>query len=154
MRKSGVPLAMLRWISRLLAPGPEMIRSLSIRSSPLVSVMVLPVAKLIVSPGAAPAIASRSEPGPSSAVVVTVAAQREAEVRRHLRLVLAVGELPQDPECLLEVRDGRLLVAAAAFRERDVVQRQRLAAAVAELAEDLERGLVLVRGLLERAGAP
>src|SRR5882724_3244780 len=85
MRKSGVPMAELRWITRLLAPGPAMIRSLSIRSSPLVSVMVLTLEKLIVSPEAALAMASRNEPGPSSAVVVTVAArpgsQSSSEVR-------------------------------------------------------------------------
>ena len=81
MRKSNVPLAELRWITRLLAPGPAIIRSLSIRSSPLVSVMVPPLEKSIVSPGSAWAIVSRNEPGPTSAVVVTVAARPGSQIR-------------------------------------------------------------------------
>src|SRR3989442_2889351 len=85
MRKSGVPMAELRWITRLLAPGPAMIRFLLIRSSPLVSVMVLPLEKSIVSPGAALAIASRNEPGPASSVVVTVAARAGWDSRTAIR---------------------------------------------------------------------
>ena len=73
MRNSGVSPAALRVIVRLPDPGPEIVRSLSITSSPLVSVMVpRPVAKLIVSPGRAPAIASRNVPGPISPGFVTV----------------------------------------------------------------------------------
>ena len=73
MRNSGVPPAVLRWIVRLSDPGPEIVRSLSITSSPLVSVTVpRPAAKLIVSPGRAPAIASRNVPGPISPGSVTV----------------------------------------------------------------------------------
>src|SRR6266496_3394588 len=64
---------------RLPEPGPRIVRSLSINSSPLVSVMVSPVEKLMVSPGVALAIASRNEPGPLSAVVVTVAAHPQGE---------------------------------------------------------------------------
>ena len=56
MRNSGVPPAVLRWIVSLPDPGPEIVRSLLITSSPVVSVMV-PGAKLIVSPAAASAMA-------------------------------------------------------------------------------------------------
>src|SRR5882724_4642064 len=62
-------------ITRVEAPGPLIIRSWLIKSSPLVSVMIAGKviwAKLIVSPGEAFAIASRSEPGPLSDVLVTV----------------------------------------------------------------------------------
>ena len=67
-----------------------MIRCLSIDNSPLVSVMVPPLEKLIVSPGAALAIALRSEPGPSSAVVVTVAARAGPESRTAIRTKIGV----------------------------------------------------------------
>src|SRR5260370_3581235 len=74
MRNAGVPLAELRWTARRAAPGPEMVKFLTINNSPLVSVIVPLTEKLIVSPAAALAIASRSDPGPLSAVLVTVAA--------------------------------------------------------------------------------
>src|SRR5437667_5015404 len=74
MPKPGVPGAKLRWITRLLAPGPRIVRSLSIANSPLVNVMRPLTAKVTVSPEAALAMAWRSEPDPLSAVVVTVAA--------------------------------------------------------------------------------
>src|SRR5712671_2670317 len=67
-------LAWFALIARLAGPGPVMATFLATRSSPLVSVMVAGVIreKLIVSPLAAPASASRSVPGPLSAVLVTV----------------------------------------------------------------------------------
>ena len=74
MRKSGVPLAKLRWMVRRVAPGPEMVRFLPMSSSALVSSMVPLTAKSIVSPAAASAIALRNDPGPLSAVLMTVPA--------------------------------------------------------------------------------
>jgi hypothetical protein len=56
-----------------VAPGPAMVRSLSITNSPLVRVTVVTLgAKLIVSPGEAAMIACRKEPGPLSFPFVTV----------------------------------------------------------------------------------
>ena len=56
-----------------LAPGPVMVRSLSITNSPLVRVTVVTLgAKLIVSPGDASTIACRKEPDPLSFPLVTV----------------------------------------------------------------------------------
>jgi hypothetical protein len=56
------------------APGPAIVRCFSIRNSPLVSTIVPRTsgAKVIVSPEAASAIATRSEPAPVSLVLVTV----------------------------------------------------------------------------------
>src|SRR5437773_3744224 len=94
MRNSGVRPAVLRWIVRLSDPGPEIVRSLSITSSPLVSVTVpRPAAKLIVSPGTALTTAQRSVPelqngvsGPSSSpgfvTVIMFSAQEVADSRR------------------------------------------------------------------------
>src|SRR5713226_2353189 len=77
MRKSGVPPAVLRFTDSMFAPGPLIVRFLSISSSPLVSVIVAgptevrPAAKVIVSPGQAVLIASRKLPAPVSLVLVT-----------------------------------------------------------------------------------
>jgi hypothetical protein len=55
-----------------LAPGPVMVRFLSITNSPLVRVTVLTLgAKVIVSPDEASRIAFRNDPGPRSFVVQT-----------------------------------------------------------------------------------
>lgn len=63
------------------APGPWMVRSLSMTNFPVVSVIVPVTLNKIVSPGRAVAIALRSEPGPLSFVLVTVwvAAQQGAK---------------------------------------------------------------------------
>jgi hypothetical protein len=56
-----------------LAPGPVMVRFLSITNSPLVRVTVVTLgAKVIVSPGKAFRIACRKEPAPLSFPFVTV----------------------------------------------------------------------------------
>ena len=65
-------LALLPLMARLTAPGPAIDNSLLITSSPLVRTMVPVTLKSIVSPGAAEAIACRSEPGPLSSRLVTV----------------------------------------------------------------------------------
>ena len=74
-----------------LAPGPVMIRFLSITNPPLVTVTVVRLgAKLIVSPGEAAMIACRKEPDPLSFPFVTVmvaagmsvAPNRSAETRQ------------------------------------------------------------------------
>src|SRR5688572_9398004 len=75
MRKSGVPGSTLRWIVSVPEPGPWIVRSLSITSSPLVRMTEPVTAKSMVSPGAALAIASRNESGPLSNGLVTVAAR-------------------------------------------------------------------------------
>jgi hypothetical protein len=69
-------LAALPLTAKLVTPGPRMVTLLVISSSPVVSVMVpeTTVAS-IVSPSAAQANAPRNEPGPLSAVVVTVVLQ-------------------------------------------------------------------------------
>src|SRR2546430_2057785 len=72
MRKSGVPAAVLRCTARTPDPGPAITRSLSIKSSPLVSTMAPVTAKSIVEPEGAVAMASRRDPGPLSAVETTV----------------------------------------------------------------------------------
>src|SRR5207237_441994 len=88
-------------IVRLEAPGPLIVRFLLIKSSPLVSVMVAGRVrlKLMVSPGAAAAIASRSDPGPLSAWFVTViaaakagTAPKTASITVRTRRRLAKGE--------------------------------------------------------------
>ena len=78
-RKSAVPAAELRWTVNWLAPGPAMVRFVVITSSPLLNAITPLTAKVTVSPGAAVAIASRSEPGPLSSVVVTTAADANGE---------------------------------------------------------------------------
>ena len=67
-RKAGVPLALLLATVSRSAPGPVMVRPLSISNSSVVSVIVSGVGrvKVMVSPDAALAIASRNEPGPLS----------------------------------------------------------------------------------------
>ena len=50
-----------------------MVNGLVMESSPLVKLIVPVTEKLIVSPGAALAMAARKDPGPLSAVVVTLA---------------------------------------------------------------------------------
>ena len=63
----------LRCTVNTFAPGPLMVRFLLINNSPLVKVMVvIPTAKLIVSPVDALRIACRSVPGQLSAALVTV----------------------------------------------------------------------------------
>src|SRR5206468_991770 len=67
------PLGGLRCTVKRLAPGPVMVRFLSITNSPLVRVTVVTLgAKLIVSPGEASRIACRNDPGPLSLMLVTV----------------------------------------------------------------------------------
>src|SRR6266568_2956086 len=56
-----------------------MVRLVVINNSPLVKVMGPLTAKVRVSPGVALAMAWRSEPGPLSAVVVTMAAHPQGE---------------------------------------------------------------------------
>src|SRR5216117_890693 len=61
------PLGGLRCTVKRLAPGPVMVRFLSITNSPLVRVTVVTLgAKLIVSPGEASRIACRNDPEPLS----------------------------------------------------------------------------------------
>src|SRR6266511_2513010 len=105
MPKSGVSLSVLRRITRLLAPGPEIMTLLSIERVPLVSVIVLTPAKSIVSPVPALTRASRSEPGPSSAGLVTVAARPGAQSKsavRAKRVILEPGLFPKD-KCVLYI---------------------------------------------------
>ena len=85
MRKPSALLPVLRWIVRLLAPGPRMARSLLMSSSPLVKMIAPVIEKPIISPGGASAMACRSVPGPLSAVFVTVAACPGPESRLALR---------------------------------------------------------------------
>src|SRR6266487_2451362 len=56
-----------------------MVRLVAINNSPLVKVIRPLTAKVRVSPGVALAMAWRSEPGPLSAVVVTMAAHPQGE---------------------------------------------------------------------------
>src|SRR3954462_13214644 len=63
-----------RWIATRLAPGPAIRTFLDICNSPLVRVTAPVMEKVIVSPGAAAAMAARNEPGPASAGELTVAA--------------------------------------------------------------------------------
>src|SRR5207244_9038338 len=56
-----------------------MVRLVVINNSPLVKVMRPLTAKVRVSPGVALAMAARSEPGPLSAVVLTMAAHPKGE---------------------------------------------------------------------------
>jgi hypothetical protein len=71
MKKTRV--ALLPLMVSAAAPGPVIVRFLAITSS-LLKVMVLGLgkAKVIVSPGAASAMACRKEPGPLSLVLVTL----------------------------------------------------------------------------------
>jgi hypothetical protein len=70
MRKNA---AELRCTVNRPAPGPLIVRFLSINYSPLVRlIVVIPAAKLIVSPGDASRIACRSDPAPLSLALVTV----------------------------------------------------------------------------------
>src|SRR5438309_7346984 len=66
----------MRWGStcmvKRLAPGPVIVRFLSITNSPLVRVTVVTLgAKVIVLPGEVSRIACRNDPGPLSFVLVT-----------------------------------------------------------------------------------
>src|SRR5438552_8367266 len=72
MRKSGVPLAVLRITVNRLAPGPVIVRLLSNSNSPDVNVMGLarPAAKVIVPPSQAWKIVSRKDPAPLSLLFV------------------------------------------------------------------------------------
>src|SRR6266436_6724339 len=102
-RKSGVPAAALRSTTRLVAPGPEMVKFLLINNSPLVSVIEPVTEKVMTSPGAAPAIAARKEPGPLSAVVVTTAARAGVEemsmrARRTVKRAMPAPERVEQPE--------------------------------------------------------
>lgn len=65
-------LALLPLMRRLVLPGPAIVRFLSTTSSPPARVIVPTTPNAIVSPGAAVAMASRSEPGPLSPVLVTL----------------------------------------------------------------------------------
>jgi hypothetical protein len=71
-------LALLPLTVRLDAPGPVIVRFWLIVSVPVVNVIVPVTLKLIVSPGAAEAIAARSEPAPASLVLMTVVVLADA----------------------------------------------------------------------------
>src|SRR5262245_54509142 len=62
----------VRCTVKRLAPGPVMVRFLSITNSPFVRLTVVTLgAKLIISPDEALRIASRNDPGPLSLVLQT-----------------------------------------------------------------------------------
>src|SRR5688500_4773879 len=72
IRKAGVSAAPLRTMLSLAAPGPLIVRFLSTLRWPPVRTIEPVTVTLIVSLAAAAASVARSEPGPSSALVLTV----------------------------------------------------------------------------------
>jgi hypothetical protein len=95
-----------------------MVRFVVINNSPLVKVMRPVTAKVTVSPGAALAMAWRSEPGPSSAVVLTTAAHpywgrsRAMTANRNAIDLFIVGLPFSVPWCVLRrnvpISNGRI----------------------------------------------
>src|SRR5436190_12604115 len=85
-----------------------MVRFVVINNSPLVKVIRPLTAKVSVSPGVASAMAWRNEPGPLSAVVVTMAAHPQGERRiamtakTNANEVLMVGLRFSVPRCALK----------------------------------------------------
>src|SRR5436309_2564165 len=113
-------LTLFPLIVSTLAPGPLIVRFLSISSSPLVRVIVAgppavrPEAKVIVSPGQAVLIASRKLPAPVSLVLVTTSSAPQVTV-----IVAVAAELrPAPPELVapctwkLKVLDGLVRLCA------------------------------------------
>ena len=89
-----------------------MVRLVVINNSPLVKVMRPLTAKVSVSPGVALAMAWRSEPGPLSAVVVTMAAHPYCErsivttAKTNGINLLMVGLRLSVPRCALKRKDS------------------------------------------------
>src|SRR5436309_9713644 len=88
-----------------------MVRLVVINNSPLVKVMRPLTAKVRVSPGLALAMAWRSEPGPVSAVVVTMAALAQGECSIAMTIINGIdlfifGLRFLVPRCALKRNDS------------------------------------------------
>ena len=95
MRKFGVPAAVLRITVRRLAPGPVIVRFLSITNWADVSVTLLrPAWNVIVAPSHACRIVSRKDPAPLSLLFVTT-------VGPQLIVIVAVANPPPSPAFVL-----------------------------------------------------
>src|ERR1700686_355871 len=106
-------LLLLPLIVKTFAPGPVIVRFLSISNSPVVSVMVPTTlgAKVIVLPGQALLMMARKEPAPVSLLLVT-------SVAPQLTVIVAVAGLPPKPafELLNEACTWKLKVVAGLDR--------------------------------------